>query len=110
MNQTPKSIVVVGRRWFERTNGNTYHSVSVYVDGDCLVHVPFAYGYGNQYEETAAEELEKLAAGGTEKGRALGFAREHYASGAKESVRRWCQRHGVAYASEAVDVARKRDL
>lgn len=50
----PNSIIqVIGRRWFERTNGNTYHSATLIVNGDTIGHEPFAYGYGSQYEQTA---------------------------------------------------------
>lgn len=52
-------ITVIGKRWFERTNGNTYHSVSVYVDGVEIGCVPFMYGYGDQYIQTAHELLQK---------------------------------------------------
>jgi hypothetical protein len=52
-------VQVSGRRWFERTNGNTYHSVSVTVDGEHIGTVPFAYGYGDQYMQTATEILSR---------------------------------------------------
>ena len=53
------TITVNGKRWFERTNGNTYHSVEVYLDGDLLERLPFNYGYGSGYEQSAFEILEK---------------------------------------------------
>jgi hypothetical protein len=28
-----KSVVIVGRRWFDKANGNTYNTAKVYVDG-----------------------------------------------------------------------------
>ncbi len=58
-SQIKTTITVVGRRWFERVNGNTYHSVEVYVNGALLERVPFQYGYGSQYEQTAMDILEK---------------------------------------------------
>lgn len=54
-----RTITVIGKRWFERVNGNTYHSVSVYVDGDCIGNVPFTYGYDRHYQQTALELLKK---------------------------------------------------
>ena len=41
-------------RWFDRVNGNTYHSVRVTRcrDGKTLV-CPMTYGYGDQYRHTA---------------------------------------------------------
>jgi len=53
------SITVIGRRWFERTNGNTYHSVEVYVNGTMIERVPYTYGYGSHWEQTAMDILEK---------------------------------------------------
>ncbi len=45
-------------RWFDRQNGNTYHSVRVTRcrDGKTLV-CPFQYGYGDQYRYTALEAM-----------------------------------------------------
>lgn len=53
-----KSIVIIGRLWFGRTNGNTYHSSTIVVDGKLAHRTGRAYGYGDQYEETAAAWLE----------------------------------------------------
>lgn len=52
------SCVVIGRRWFQRSAGNTYHSVTVNVDGVNIGHVSFAYGYGDGYKQTALEILQ----------------------------------------------------
>lgn len=51
----PKSITVVGRRWFQRSAGNTYHTVRVLVDGVTRWTSERTYGYGDQYLQTAAE-------------------------------------------------------
>lgn len=59
MNKPQNIITVIGRRWFEKTNGNTYHSVEVYVNGEFLDKVSFAYGYGSHYTQTALEILYK---------------------------------------------------
>lgn len=48
-------ITINARLWFDRRAGNTYHSVHV-VDDCGRSHVlPFAYGYGQQYIDSAAE-------------------------------------------------------
>ena len=45
-------------RWFDRTNGNTYHSVRITRCSDGKVIVcPFEYGYGDQYKATALVEM-----------------------------------------------------
>lgn len=95
------SLVIIGRRWFDKVNGNTYHSVCVLVDGEEVGRVPFAYGYGSQYEQSAAELLYKL---------------DLLPSDSERSWRNcWplslhCRNNGIAYHSEVADVARKRDL
>lgn len=53
-----KHIVIIGKRWFQKGPGNTYHSVRVIVDGSEIGHVPYAYGYGNQYIQTAFKILQ----------------------------------------------------
>jgi hypothetical protein len=48
---------IEGRRWFQRTYGNTYHSVRIYQDGKMLACLPFSYGYGDQFLQTAWDWL-----------------------------------------------------
>ena len=51
-----------GKKWFDRVNGNTYHSVQVTrtKDGEKLF-AAFRYGYGDSWKYTA---MEKMAANG----------------------------------------------
>ena len=51
------AIRIEGRRWFQRTYGNTYHSVRIYQDGELLASLPYQYGYGDQYLQTALDWL-----------------------------------------------------
>ena len=52
-----KLIIIDARKWFDRTYGNTYHSVTVTVKHarkeDLVLRCDFAYGYGEQYLQTA---------------------------------------------------------
>ena len=48
---------IIARKWFQKTYGNTYHSCEVYKDGVLIERVPFEYGYGEQYRQTAHEIL-----------------------------------------------------
>ena len=54
---------ISGRRRFQKTYGNTYHSttISELVDGQRveLVYIPSQYGYGDQYRQTGRERLAK---------------------------------------------------
>lgn len=47
-------------KWFDKVNGNTYHSVRVTrcKDGVTIAH-PFTYGYGEHYQYTALEVMLK---------------------------------------------------
>lgn len=51
------TLKIEGRRWFQKSYGNTYHSVTVYVNDEVL-RKDFEYGYGNQYLQTAIELLQ----------------------------------------------------
>lgn len=89
-------LTIVGRRWFEKTNGNTYHSVAVY-DGKKLVgSVDFAYGYGDMFLQTAFD----IARG------AGYYGGEQYSSGGYKEYGKFCQENFYTVA----DVARKKDL
>ena len=50
-------IIIKARRWFDRTYGNTYHSVQVFDDAKLIGEIPFEYGYGDSYIQTAFEIL-----------------------------------------------------
>ena len=56
-----KLIIIDARRWFDKTYGNTYHSVTVTVKharkDDLVLRCDFAYGYDEQYLQTAHELL-----------------------------------------------------
>ena len=47
-------------RWFDKVNGNTYHSVRV-TDNETgkTLYCQFQYGYGDQYRHTALMEMAK---------------------------------------------------
>lgn len=53
-----KNLIIIGRRWFNKTYGNTYHSVEICID-EKTVHLPYRYGYSDQYLHTAIDYLKK---------------------------------------------------
>ena len=59
MNRKIK-FVAVAVRWFDKYNGNTYHSVRVTRcrDGKTIA-CPLQYGYGDHYRQTALGAMEK---------------------------------------------------
>ena len=118
-----KTITIDARRWFQKTYGNTYHSVRVYVNNEYLGGVDFAYGYDRQYIQTAFDILsnngifpyrrtKKLATVNAGEG-----AREYQTP--QESINKhaaWekfnqdMRDHRAKYHITCVDVDRKRDL
>jgi len=102
-----KTVTIIGRKWFEKTNGNTYHTASIIVNGEHVITTPMEYGYGDQYQRTAEVWL-----------RANGYMpnelmREPYSGQTDkrpEMLRSYCTRNGIAYHAEDVTVGRKRDL
>ena len=92
---------ISARRWFDRKNGNTYHSVSVYSNGQRIARASCEYGYGDQYYETACKLIESL---NTVPPRRL------YANGSAEPLYYWAPRAGITYTIDCADVARKSDL
>ena len=55
------SIVVLGRRWFDKVNGNTYFSSVVYANGNEQpeIYIDFEYGYDEQYLYSAINAFAK---------------------------------------------------
>lgn len=48
-------IHIEGRRWFHRGPGNTYHSVRIWKDGALIATLPYQYGYGDSFLQTALD-------------------------------------------------------
>ena len=57
--QKVSNITISARRWFDKINGNTYHSVDVYANGKHVGQEPFEYGYGEGYLQTAHKLLQE---------------------------------------------------
>ena len=51
-------FTVIAKKWFDKVNGNTYHSVRCVRHKDNAVIVgPYQYGYGEQYRQTALDRM-----------------------------------------------------
>lgn len=92
-----KTLTILGRRWFQRGPGNTYHSATIIVDGVQVEGVGYAYGYGDQYLYSAFAKLQ-----------ALGLLDPPLP--ANEAPWRWAERNQVLLTYSVTDVARKKDL
>lgn len=83
---------IEGRRWFQTSNGNTYHSVRIFDGGFCIAFIKYEYGYGNQYLDTAIKWLRANNRMPTDGTRGTGHL------------------HEMRVSDSVIDVARKRDL
>lgn len=57
-----RQIKYIGKacRWFDRVNGNTYHSVRITrCDDGAVLACEWRYGYGDHYRQTALDEMLK---------------------------------------------------
>ena len=66
VNRSIKSVIIEGKEWFDRVNGNSYNAVQVFVNygmkNAFSFSIPFQYGYGNYFEQSAIEHLVKIGA------------------------------------------------
>lgn len=44
---------IIAKRWFNRSQGNTYHSCYVCKTNQCIGAIDYAYGYGDGYLRSA---------------------------------------------------------
>lgn len=88
-----KSLHIEGRRWFQRTYGNTYHSVRIWKNGQHIGTIPFSYGYGDSYLQSAIDFLK---------------ARNLIPANAEYGTRYLREELGGTYS--CIDVTRKSDL
>lgn len=58
-----KTIDVNAKEWFDKVNGNSYHAAIVTINYGMedakTIHVPFQYGYGDQYRYSAFKALQE---------------------------------------------------
>ena len=88
-------IAIYGKRWFNRTCGNTYHSVTIGLPDGSRLRAPYAYGYDEQYRDTA-----------------LALIAGHFGDTLREGERLlpYLTTRGYWSHIEVADVPRKKDL
>jgi hypothetical protein len=90
-------VSIYGYRWHDSPNGNTYHSVIVFADGEELYRSPsMEYGYEQAYEETGFREFLKATG-------------QKQPDGPK-SARHWFEDHGIHYTTKVYDVKQQKEL
>jgi hypothetical protein len=55
----PNGLFYIGRRWFQKTYGNTYHTVEIkdVYNQKQLTYTSMEYGYGESFRQTAHKWL-----------------------------------------------------
>ena len=100
-------FIITGRRWFQRSYGNTYHTATMEVrdeQGNTVYTYKSGerYGYGDSFIQTAMEYF--IAAG------YLDGLKQH-SNGNTEPLYRYCER--MSYPKpiiNTIDVQREKDL
>jgi hypothetical protein len=95
-----KTIHIEGRRWFQKTFGNTYNTVEIFCNGKVIATLGFDYGYGEYFLQRAQEWLGK---NGYPK-----LAARNKNGTPKVWLSHWLRENGHSYS--VIDVERKRDL
>jgi len=90
-----KAINITGRKWFQKSAGNTYHSAVIHIDGKHVHTTGRHYGYDNQYLETAKAQLIKKG---------------HIPDIGGQPLWEYCENEGIILTYQAVDVSREKDL
>lgn len=80
-----KTITVLGRKWWDKENGNTYHTAQVMVNGETVGKTEFQYGYDDHYLQSAAEWLEKNGY----------ITRKHYGNGGSQPLWAHCRDNNI---------------
>lgn len=95
METQVNSLIINGRRWFQRSYGSTYCTADIYVNGEHVHTTPIEYGYGDYYLQAAGEWL---AANGY-----VPHEHRHY-------LPHYCDEAGIDLVNSVSDVSRERDL
>ena len=99
----PRSILIIGRRWFQRSYGNTYCTSEIHIDGKLVHKLPRQYGYGDYYRQAAEDWLDSS-------GLVPARPRSPHNGIPSPGWQVWRDEMGIDYQSYALDVQRQRDL
>ena len=58
MLRSSPSVTISGRRWFQRSYGNTYHTARILVGCSFAIQLPKEYGYGDYWAQRCREFLQ----------------------------------------------------
>lgn len=89
-------LEIEGRLWFQKTYGNTYHRVRVFLNGEFLGRSDVTYGYGQSFQQTGIDLALKS-------GKIPAYL-------AKEGNYKYQERTGIEIIARSEKVSRKKDL
>lgn len=89
-----KTIDIVGKRWFQESFGNTYHTAKYSINGGDWVKLPETYGYDNQYIDTVGNHMKKQGVTPDD----------------NVFLWRFCRNNKIKLNTTVYDVPRKKDL
>ncbi len=95
-----QSITIIGKKWFQKSFGNTYFSATGIVDGVIEAEINFEYGYGDQYIQSIEELLQEKEI----------ISPKQYTNGSSEPLREYCHSRDIQLTCSVTQVSRKRDL
>jgi hypothetical protein len=101
MENTLLGLHIEGRRWFQKTWGNTYHSVRIFANGKEIGYIAHEYGNGDQFLQTALDWLRE---------KELIPAQEYYSNGHPKNYGTLYLRETLGGTYSVIDVERKKDL
>lgn len=93
-----RSIVIIGRRWFDKVNCNTYFSAVIYVNGLGVHNIEQEYGYSEMYIQESVQWL---------------MDNNYLPDIDNESRRpiwRYCEDYNISLITHVSDVGRKENL
>lgn len=90
-------LELIGKRWLDRLNGNTYFSAVAIFNGEAIKKIDFSYGYGDQW---LAELTRDLVVGQYQRG----DTQQHW------QFINQLEEYGIAVFTACHDVKRKKDL
>lgn len=95
-----RRINVVGQRWFDKVNGNTYCAAKVYINSKLVIVTDWTNGYSDFYEQLANEQLNK---------KGLLDTKQDSKSISLMSLYRYCEENNIQYSTHVND-GLKREL
>ncbi len=95
-----KTLIILGLEYFDKVNGNSYHTSEVFFD-DINLKSDVTYGYGDQFIDTGMRLLQDV-----------GYINdiETYTNGINEPLWKYCERKEIKLITRKIKVSSKKQL